>query len=355
MMNGLLKKRIAIVGAGAVGSYVGGRMALAGANVTLIDAWPAHVDAIRANGLQLSGMSTAESHTVRLPALHIGEVQQIARQAPVDIAVICTISYDTEWATQLIRQYLSDDGVIVSLQNSINEDRIAAIVGADRVLGCIASLIAVELYKPGCVKRLVPKGGERHTVFHVGELDRPATGRARDIAGILATVDSSTVTDNLRGERWSKLVVNSMRNGLSAVTGLTGNERDLDDAVRWLGLRLGSQAVRVGQALGLELVAEQGMQPETLARAGEGDVAARREIESGLIACAKKRSNEQRPSTAHDILRGRRTEIDYINGYVAEKAVVVGVEANLHTAITAMVKKIERGEQVPSRALIEGL
>ena len=121
-----MSKRIAIIGAGAVGSYTGGRMALAGHDVTLIDPWPAHVEAVRAHGLKLSGMTPAETQTVHVKAMHIGDVQQIARQQPVDIAFICTISYDTEWATQLIRQYLAPDGVIVSLQNGINEDAIAA-------------------------------------------------------------------------------------------------------------------------------------------------------------------------------------------------------------------------------------
>ena len=348
-------KRIAIVGAGAVGSYTGGRMALTGADVTLIDPWPAHIEAIRAQGLQLSGMTPEESHTVKIKAMHVGDVQQIARQQPIDIAFICTISYDTEWATQLIRQYLAPDGVIVSLQNGINEDAIAAHIGADRVLGCIASLIAVELHAPGCVKRLVPAGGAHHTVFHVGELDGRMSPRAEAIAALLRAVDSATVTANLRGERWSKLVVNSMRNGLSAVTGMTGNQRDLDATARWLGIRLGSQAVRVGQALRLNLFAEQNMQPETLARAGEGDMAARDEIEQLLIAFAHKRSDDQRPSTAHDILRGRRTEIDYINGYVAKKGRETGVDASLHVAITELVKIIERGELKPGPGLVAGL
>ena len=350
-----MRPRIAIVGGGAVGGYVGGHLHRLGHDVTIIDWWPENVEAIRSRGLRLTGMTDEETANVAVPIMHLTEAQGLAKQRPIDIAMVCVKSYDTEWATQLIRQYLAPDGVIVSLQNGINEDAIAAHIGADRVLGCIASLIAVELHAPGCVKRLVPAGGAHHTVFHVGELDGRMSPRAEAIAALLRAVDSATVTANLRGERWSKLVVNSMRNGLSAVTGMTGNQRDLDATARWLGIRLGSQAVRVGQALRLNLFAEQNMQPETLARAGEGDMAARDEIEQLLIAFAHKRSDDQRPSTAHDILRGRRTEIDYINGYVANKGRETGVDASLHVAITELVKKIERGELKPGPGLVAGL
>jgi 2-dehydropantoate 2-reductase len=255
----------------------------------------------------------------------------------------------------LIRPHLAPGGVVVSVQNGINEERIAAHVGWSRALGAIASLISVELVEPGCVRRTAPPGGERHTVFRVGEVHGRTTARAEELAALLRCVDSAKVTTNLWGERWSKLVVNSMRNAVSAVTGMTGNERDLDDTARWLGIRLGAEAVRVGQALGYELETMQRMEPETLARAGEGDPGARREIDEILVAYARVRADGQRPSTAQDILRGRRTEIDFINGYIAAKGATIGVAVPLQSAVTALVKKIERRELTPALALIAQL
>jgi len=347
-------KRIVVVGAGAVGGYVGGHLTRAGHDVTLIDPWPEHVEAMRRNGLQLSGLTAAERHTVPVNALHLTEVQSLVKQKPIDVAIVSVKSYDTEWATLLIRQYLAPDGFVVSLQNCINEERIAQHVGWGRTVGCIASLIAVELYEPGRIKRTVPLGGERHTVFRVGEPHGRVTRRAEEIADILRSVDSAKVTTNLWGERWSKLVINSMRNGLSAATGLFGNQRDATEGPRWLSIRLGSESVRVGQALGFQLERMLGMEPEVLARAGEGHRDALTEIVNVLIEGAKKRADDQRPSMAQDIAKGRRTETDYINGYVAARGAEIGVPAPTHARMNETVKRVERGEVAASPQLIAG-
>jgi 2-dehydropantoate 2-reductase len=286
--------------------------------------------------------------------MHVNDVQSLCRGRPVDIAFISTKSYDTEWATLLIRQYLAPDGFLVSLQNSVNEERIASHVGWGKVLGCIASLVAVDLYEPGRVKRTVPLGGKQHVVYRVGEVHGRVTKRAEEVAELLTAADSSKVTTNLWGERWSKLVVNSMRNGLSAATGMSGNQRDLDPQARSVSIRLGSQAVRVGQALGYSLESMLGMQPETLARAGEDNADALAEITEILVTNAKKRSDEQRPSMAQDMIKGRRTETDYINGLVAAKGAEIGVPAPLHARMNAAVKQVERGEAAASPAIVAG-
>lgn len=348
-------KRIVVVGAGAIGGYTGGQLARAGEDVTLIDAWPEHVNYIRSHGLQLSGVTPQETHSVKVPALHITDVQQLTKERAVDIAFICVKSYDTEWATHLIKPYLAPDGFLVSLQNCINEERIAAIAGWGKVLGCIASLVAAELYAPGHVKRTVPMGGAQHTVYRIGEVHGRITTRAQEVARLLAHADSSKVTTNLWGERWSKLVVNSMRNGLSAVTGMSGNQRDLAEGPRELSIRLGSQAVRVGQALGFNLEKMLGMEPETLARAGEGSADAKAEIVEILLKHAKGRSDEQRPSMAQDIFKGRRTETDFINGFVAARGAEIRVPAPIHAKINELVKKVERGEIKPGPEHVQGL
>lgn len=347
-------KRIVIVGAGAIGGYVGGHMTRAGHDVTLIDPWPEHVETMRARGLQLSGVTEAERHSIKVRALHLCDVQGLIREPPFDIAFICVKSYDTEWAALLVRPYLAPDGFLVSLQNCINEERIAALVGWGRTVGCIASLIASELYAPGQVKRTVPMGGERHTVFRVGEAHGRVTRRVEEVAELLRCVDSAKVTTNLWGERWSKLVINSMRNGLSAATGLYGNQRDLAEGPRWLSVRLGGQAVRVGQALGFQFEKMFGMEAETLAQAGEGNRDAQAEITDILIEGTKKRSDDQRPSMAQDIAKGRRTETDFINGFVAERGAGIGVPAPLHAKMNELVRRVERREVKPSPDLIAG-
>jgi 2-dehydropantoate 2-reductase len=349
-----MSKKIVFVGAGALGGYVGGHLARAGHDITLIDPWPEHVEYMRRHGIQLSGKTPAERHAIPVNAMHITDVQGLARQKPVDIAFVAVKSYDTEWATTMIRPYLAPDGFVVSLQNCINEERIAALVGWGRTMGCIASLIAVELYEPGHVKRTVPMGGDQHTVFRVGEPHGRISKRAQELAELLRSVDSAKATTNLWGERWSKLVINSMRNGLSAATGLWGNQRDALEGPRWVSIRLGSEAVRVGQALGFQLERMLGMEPEVLARAGEGHKDALAEITEVLVEGAKKRSDDQRPSMAQDIAKGRRTETEHINGFIAQRGAEIGVPAPTHAKMHEAVKRVERGEARPSADLIAG-
>ena len=348
-----MNERIAVVGAGAIGGYAGAHMARAGHDVTLIDAWPEHVEAMRKQGLHVSGMTPAETVTVKVNALHVCDVQQVVKQRPFDIAFICVKSYDTEWATHLIKPYLAPDGFVVSLQNCINEERIAAIMGWGKVLGCIASLIAGELVAPGRVQRTIHLGGAQHIVYRVGEVHGRHTQRAQRVADLLSTADSSKVTTNLWGERWSKLVINSMRNGLSAATGLSGNERDGREDTRRLSIRLGSEAVRVGQALGFQLEDMLGMEPETLGRAGEGSTDALAEIENVLIEGSKGRSDDQRPSMGQDMFKGRRTETDFINGFVAQKGAEIGVPAPTHAKMNDAVKRVESGEVAASAELVK--
>ena len=337
--------RIVFMGAGAVGGYVGGHLARSGEDVTLIDPWPEHIEYMKHNGLHLSG--TQGEHTVRVKALHVHEVQSLFK-SPVDIAFICTKSYDTEWATMMIKQYLAPSGFVVSLQNSINEERIANIVGWGKVVGCIASTIGVDAYKAGHVMRTQQPGGPGYTVFRVGEVHGRITPRVEDLARMLSTVDSAKATTNLWGERWSKLTLNAMGNGVSASTGLNSLGMVTMEMTRRLSIKLAGEAIRVGQALGYELESIRGMPGEKWVAASQGDPAALEEIEGAMLAGTKRMTEEGRPSTGQDIVKGRRTEIDYINGLVAAKGEEVGIPAPTHAALTAVVKRVERGEIEPS-------
>src|SRR5436309_15772899 len=149
----MAKKKIAIVGAGAVGAYAGAHMVQAGEDVTYIDPWPENVEAIRKDGLRVTHIRDVEPFTVKPRALHLTDAQQLAKEAPIDIAFVCMKSYDTAWATALIKQYLAPDGYVVSLQNCMNEETIAGVVGWGKTLGCIASSITVNLPEPGHIHR----------------------------------------------------------------------------------------------------------------------------------------------------------------------------------------------------------
>ena len=145
--------KIAIVGTGAVGGYAGAHMAQAGEDVTFIDFWPENVEAMRTRGLRISHLRDVPEFTTPARALHVTELQSLAKEKPIDIAFVCTKSYDTGWATMMIRQYLAPSGYVVSLQNCINEERIAQIVGWGKTVGAIAAILSAELYAPGKIRR----------------------------------------------------------------------------------------------------------------------------------------------------------------------------------------------------------
>src|ERR1700761_6827529 len=336
--------KIVIVGAGAVGGYAGAHMAQAGEDVTFIDPWPEHVEYMRKHGLRVTHAMNVPEFSVPVRALHLTEAQQLAKEAPVDIAFVCMKSYDTAWATMLIQQYLAPGGYVVSLQNCMNEETIAGIVGWGKTLGCIASSITVNLPEPGHIHRGAGKGGAAHTVFRTGEVHGRITQRAEEIRRLVGYADSAKVTGNLWGERWSKLVANAMGNGLSACTGLPGGEMLQSEPIRRFSTRLGSEAIRVGQAHGYQLEEILHLPPETIARAGEGDEAASKAYDTQRFADGKKTASEQRPSMGQDMAKGRRTEIEFINGYIVREGEKLGMTSRANAILTDIVKKVERGE-----------
>ena len=346
----MARKKIAIMGTGAVGGYAGAHMVQAGEDVTFIDPWPAHVEHMRKHGLRVTHAMKEPEFTVPVRALHVTDAQQLAKEQPIDIAFVCMKSYDTAWATMLIKQYLAPDGYVVSLQNCMNEETIAGVVGWGRTVGVVASLISVDLYEAGRIRRTIAKGGDKHTIFRIGEPHGRITPRVEELVEWFRGIDSAKATSNLWGERWSKLVQNAMGNPVTAATGLTSGACLRDERIRRFQIALAGEGVRVGQALGYTLEKIRGAEPEQFARASQGDAAALAQLESAIVpkAADNPRADIQRPSMAQDILKGRRTEIDAMNGFIARKGAEAGVAAPSNAKIAGIVTRIERGELKPS-------
>ena len=146
-----MTKRVLIVGAGAVGSYISGWLSHEGHDVTVLDPWTEHVKAVNERGLSVSGPH--EPFTASLEMLNIHEAQRLTRRPAFDIGLICVKSFDTSWAATLAARFIGDDGYLVSAQNCWNDPALAAVVGADRAVGLVMSSIQVALYEPGVVAR----------------------------------------------------------------------------------------------------------------------------------------------------------------------------------------------------------
>lgn len=348
-------KRILVAGTGALGGYIGGNLSHQGLDVTFIDMWPENIAAIRARGLELNGVTVEEKFTVRnAKILHLNEIKTIAGETPYDIVFISVKSYDTERVTRAIQPYIAPNGYAVSLQNCLNEETIAAIVGANNTLGVIASMISVELYEAGRIRRMAAKGGAGHTVFRIGEIDGVVSERVNELVALFSLIDSTKATNNLFGERWSKLIQNGMVNGLAAVTGLTSGDCDRLTAPRRFAIQLGGEGVRVAQALGIKLVGLGGLSPEQLALASEGDEHALAEVEAIMVSrkAANPRGAIQRPSMAQDVRKGRQTEIEFMNGFIANKGRRLGIKTPTHSRIVELVLRVERGEVKPSAQIL---
>lgn len=346
---------IVIVGAGAVGGYVGGHLSRSGHRVTFVDPWPEHVDAIRRDGVRLSG--TQGDYQVKIEAMHVSDVQSLTR-SPVDIAIIATKCFDTLWAARMIRDYLAPGGYVVSMQNSINEPRIASVVGWERTVGCVLSTIGVSTAGPGHLTRFRTPGGGGHAVFRVGEVHGRVTPRAHGLAALLGSVDKAGVTTNLWGERWAKLVTNAMQMGLLGATGLCNEEVIGDAATRNIVVRAAAEGIQVARAQGYDLAPIVSVAGDVWIAAAGGDPAATQQVDEALFAYLDRQSPAGRRghgSLGRDLLAGRRCEIDFVNGFIADCGDAGGVPTPVHRALTTIIKRIERGDLKPARSNIQAL
>ena len=324
-------KRIGILGAGAIGSVVGGLLTKAGRDVTLIDQWPEHVEAMKAKGLRLSG--TIGDFVVPVKALHIHELQSV--REPFDAIFIAVKSYDTEWATAMPLSYLKPDGVVVDFQNGINDERVAAIAGKHRTLGCVIT-ISAGMYEAGHAMRT----DTGQIGFKIGEHDGKETARAKELAEIMSAVAETKVTTNLFGERWSKLAINCMANPLAGLTGLGTLQVRTDPQIAAIGVLVGAEAIMVGRAVGHEVEPIYGIPTQRYVDAYNGQ--GLKQLLDEIAEIARKRGGGE-PSLLQDVKKKRRTEIDYLNGYVCDQGKAKGVKTPYNDAVVATIRGLGVG------------
>jgi 2-dehydropantoate 2-reductase len=332
--------RIGIMGAGAIGSNVGGMLAKAGHDITLIDQWPAHVDAIKANGLRLGG--SWGDIRVAVKALHLYEAQSI--QEPFENVFLAVKGYDTAWATMFILRFLQEpDGVIVDFQNGINDERVAAVAGRHRTLGCVIT-IGAGLYEPGYALRTDPVPSER-IGFKIGELDGEETARAHRLVEVMNDVTRTSITTNLFGERWSKLAANCMANPLAGLSGYGTSETKTELVARRIGIQVASEVIQVARAAGHEVEPIAGIEAQRYVDGANGRSLS--QLENDMVAAVAATAGAGRPSFLQDVMRGRRTEIEELNGFVVAEGQRLGVKTPFNEAVVREVKKHAVGTLQP--------
>ena len=329
-----MSKLMAVLATGGIGSSIGADLARAGHNVLLIDQWPAHVEAMKTNGLHVA-IREEEFH-VPVQALHLCELASLKPQ--LDIVFLTAKSYDTRWMVELIKPYLKPDGVLVSTQNSLNDEWIAPIIGYTRDIGSAFELSA-EVFEPGVVKRNTIY---EHTRFVLGELHGRITPRVQEVAEILTAVGQTEVSTNIWGAKWSKLTVNAMTMALGAIGGIRSWELAENPEYLSFAVKLGRETIDVGAALGYAPEPLMGLLP-----AKDPSRPTDEDLKKMLLNLVSDVGKGARTVILQDLSKGRLTEVAYLNGIVAMKAREINFPAPLNEKVTSLIRQIEHGQLEP--------
>lgn len=292
--------KIGVMGAGAVGCFYGGMLARAGHEVVLIGR-PLHVEAIERNGLDME-MQTFREH------VGIAASTDPAALADAGIVLCCVKSGDSATAAAAMRPFLNPDAAVFSLQNGVdNAERLATALGRTVVPAVV--YVATEMAGPGHLRH--------HGRGELVIAPSPASERLRTACAAAGVPVS--ISDNVAGALWLKLIVNCAYNGLSAITQLPYGRIVQGENVLPLLRDIVDECIAVATAAGIELPGDAWQATEAIARS----------------------MATQKSSTAFDLARGRRTEIDHLNGYVLDRGTTLGVPVPVNRAIHAIVRLME--------------
>ena len=319
--------RIAFLGTGAQGASIGADFVLAGHDVTFIEQWPDHVNAIRENGITVN--LPTRTINARVKALHLCEVAEI--KEPFDLVFLVVKAYDTKWATQLIEPVLAKDGLVIGLQNGMTHEDIAAIVGRERTIGAVIE-IASNMFVPGVTNR---QNDHDTSWFALGALDPQTHERVEPVAELLRCTGTVEVTDDIRSAKWMKLVVNAAELIPSAIVNLP-----LGDAARSTGMlevmrAAGYEAMQAAIADGAKIVPIIGMPPVTT---NHPERYVDQIFEEVLTVFSQA---DTLTTSLQDWRKGRRAEIQEVNGWVIDTLKAHGRTAPINQRVVDLAYEIE--------------
>jgi 2-dehydropantoate 2-reductase len=333
-----MDKKIAVLATGANGSCISADLTRAGLDVSMIDQWPAHIEAMRANGLTIRMKD--EEYNVKVKAHHLCDVCTLNEK--FDVVLLTSKAYDSRWLTEFIKPYLADDGLIMAVQNCMTAEMIGEIVGNERTVGCVVEL-ASQLFDPGVVTRSTRP---EKTWFAVGAFNPAHKHRLEEAAEILRHAGKCEISDEVIAAKWMKLLVNSMTMALKALLGTTNEQVFKIDGVREVFLRSGEEALAAGQLIGHKIVPIFGLKPDDIANTNQL-----------LEILLEKITHDVGPTALNtmlqDHMKGRLSEIDMINGVVAEESHKRGRPTPVTDALIELTHEISAGRLKPDVANFE--
>ena len=326
--------RYAIYGAGSLGTVLGAYMTKAGQPVELVNRNRAHVQALREKGAHIKG---TVDFTVPVNAIFPDEMS-----GTYDVIFLMTKQLFNEEVVAFLKPMLSEQGVIVTLQNGIPEPDIAHIVGQDHTMGCVVEWGAT-LSAPG---ESTLTSSPDSLSFHMGKMEGITDEQVGLVKQLLETMCPVHVEENLLGARWSKLLINATFSGLGTViSGLFGDVSE-DKAARKVAVRCMKECIDVGHAAGAVFAPVQG---KDITKLFYYKGSLKRTFAEFLLPIAMKKHRGIEPSMLQDLKHGKPCEIDAINGVVCKWGKKCGVPTPINDRIVEVVKKEQAGELSPSK------
>ncbi len=325
---------ITVFGAGAIGGITGAALAGAGHAVLLVDKAADHVAAMNAGGLTIE--RRGGSQTVRVRA-----ITPDALGANLELVLLAVKSQDTPAALDVLSPRLAQDGAIVSMQNGLNEELIAAAVGERRTVGCLVNW-AADWTAPGRILH----GGEGALVL--GELDGRRSARVNGLAKLLDVVAPTRVSDNILGYTWAKHVYGALLIATAVVDAHVYEVVERSVEVQRMLVTLVMESMRVADAAGIWLEAFDEYDPADYRAAARGDGAARARAMS-VIAEHYRAHTKTKTGIWRDLaVRRRRTEVGALLGATVAKAQKMNLAMPLTERLIAIIGDLETGRRAMS-------
>ena len=337
-------KRIAVLSTGANGSCIAADLTAAGLDVTMIDHWPAHVEAMRERGVTIE--TRDGTTTTPVNAIHLCDVATLT--APFDIVLLTSKAYDSRWLTELIRPHLAEDGLLVAVQNCMTAEMIAEMVGPERTVGCVVELSS-QLFEPAEIKRNTETA---RTWFGVGAFDPAHEDRVAEVAELLTHAGRVDISEDVISAKWMKLITNTMSMGIKAICNATNGQLFVENGpeyaaiARAVCLKSGEEALAAGQFLGYRPVPVYGLKPEDVENTNNL-------LETLLDKIVADVGPTAINTVLQDHMKGRYSEVDMINGMVADECRANGRPSPVNDAIVAITKRIHAGELSPDIGNLE--
>jgi 2-dehydropantoate 2-reductase len=320
--------RVAIMGAGSLGTIIGALITAEGQEIDLIDINKEHVDALNQSGAKITGfMDLCVPVKALLPTEMTGTY---------DLVFLLTKQVYNQTTLDQLLPHLHSKSTVCTLQNGLPEDFVASYIGSEGTIGGAVGFGATWL-EPG-VSELVT---EVHTVkkyaFDIGELDGALTPRLEEVKRILNFVGHCHVSDNILGIKWAKLLMNATFSGMSAALGCRFGDVLSNETAMFSLAHIADETIKVAHAHGIKLELMQGKDMEFLELREENDVANKMDFYQEVWGP----HSNTKASMLQDLEKNRKTEIDFINGFVCKKGREAGIKTPYNDLVVKLVKESE--------------